>query len=523
MHFPTKTFLWVLFLSIVLAGCGREAGQDSGEPPKDAGAAAAPDTGSEAGVPAAALCAVHAVPARACFLCDPANRDPGRLWCREHARYEDRCWLCHPELQDPDRLYCDEHGLYEDECFYCHPDLLRSSVGDPAPESNAASPGLFCNEHGVPERECGICQPALADNLSAGEGLKIRLLSADAAQKAGVESAPVHNDSKPATLTVPGELRFNQNRLARITPPVSGVVRAVHVDLGQDVAAGQALVEISSPEISEAKATLLRARAEALVAAEQFTREESLHGQGVSSGQELHEARARHTGAVTARRAAGQRLLDLGFRDRDVAEIERTGASDSRLVLRAPLGGTIIERQVVLGDVVAPGDGLLALCDLDTLWLDLAVSEAPAARLSPGVPVHVRPSGLGQSFTGEVSWIADQLDSATRLVRVRARFPNPKRALKAGMYVQADVTVGTLGDAVPVGRDAVHRFGGHPFVFLELEPDLYEVRRVDLGGEVDDQLLVVAGLDPSDRLVVTGSYLLKSEFQKSRLGAGCVD
>jgi cobalt-zinc-cadmium efflux system membrane fusion protein len=418
-------------------------------------------------------------------------------------------------------MYCDEHGLYEDECFYCHSELLESSL-DPATENDRASE-LFCNEHGVPELECGICQPALADALKPGQGLKIRLLSRESAGKAGVASAPIYNGSRPSALTVPGELRFNENRLARITPQVSGVVRAVHVDLGDDVSAGDVLVEISSPEIAEAKATLLRARAEELAARNQFEREESLHGQGVSSAQELNEAQARHITAVSAEREAAQKLLDLGFREQDLTAITETGVPDSRLLLRAPLDGTIIEREAVVGDVIGQGDRLLALCDLDVLWLDLAVPEASTARLSPGTPVSVSPPGSGQSFVGEVSWVADQLDPATRLVRVRAEFPNKARTLKAGMYVQAEVVIGTLENAVPVGRDAVHRFGGQPFVFLELEPDLYEVRRVGLGGEIDDQLLVVAGLNPEDRLVVTQSYLIKSEFQKSRLGAGCVD
>ena len=68
-------------------------------------------------------CARHDLPAADCFICDPALRDPGRLWCAGHDRYEDRCFLCHPELEDPDRLWCSEHSLYEDECFLCHPEL----------------------------------------------------------------------------------------------------------------------------------------------------------------------------------------------------------------------------------------------------------------------------------------------------------------------------------------------------------------------------------------------------------------
>ncbi|MBW2652294.1 MAG: hypothetical protein JRC57_04295, partial [Deltaproteobacteria bacterium] len=49
--------------------------------------------------------------------CDPALREPERLWCGEHERYEDRCFICHPEIKEADRLWCEEHKLDEDECF----------------------------------------------------------------------------------------------------------------------------------------------------------------------------------------------------------------------------------------------------------------------------------------------------------------------------------------------------------------------------------------------------------------------
>jgi len=504
----------LLAASLLGAGCGGEETRSADS------ARVANDRAAE---PAGAVCAAHGAPASVCFLCDPSLREVGRLWCAEHGRYEDRCWLCHPDVQDPDRLYCDEHGLYEDECFYCHPDLLSAAPSLEPADEELPTAGLFCNEHGVPERECGICQPALADGLLPGQGLKIRFLSRDAAARSGIGSAPVTNETNSLRVTVPGELRFNQNRLVRITPQVEGVVRAVRVDLGEDVETGTALLDISGPGIAEAKGAFLLARDEERIAKEQIGRQEALHGQGVSSERVLHQAQVEYTDALTASQVTSHRLLDLGLDERDLAELAERGEADSRLVIRAPFPGTVIERQVVVGDVVAAGDHLLALCDLSTLWLDLAVPAPAASRLSRGAPVVIRPPHLDRSIVGEVSWIADQLDHSTRLVRVRAVFPNPDRRLKAGTYVDAEVGLGTREGAVQVPRDDVHRFGGHPFVFLELEPDLYEVRRVELGGNVDDRMLVVAGLDPGDRLVVEQSYLVKSEFQRSRLGAGCVD
>ena len=69
------------------------------------------------------VCTKHKITQDQCFICDPEQREKGRLWCKEHVCYEDRCWICHPEAQDKSRLFCTEHSLYEDECFICHPEL----------------------------------------------------------------------------------------------------------------------------------------------------------------------------------------------------------------------------------------------------------------------------------------------------------------------------------------------------------------------------------------------------------------
>jgi cobalt-zinc-cadmium efflux system membrane fusion protein len=501
-----------LFLLPACGGSGEETPQVATIIP---GEGAAPSQGGSGG---AERCVAHGADLRVCFLCDPELRDPGRLWCREHDRYEDRCWECHPEARDADRLYCSQHGLYEDECVLCRPSLQPTGELEPVDDTGAA---LFCGEHGVPESECGICQPALADGLRPGEGLKIRLAATDAADRSGIAIAPLAETEAPVRVRFLGEVSFNRNRLIRITPPVGGFVRAVLVEPGDGVEKGDGLLEIASRELGAAKEAYLRALAEEELTGERRERETSLHEQGVAARQDLDEALAAHTKALSSRRAAAQYLLDLGFSPGDLDETARTGDTGSRLVLRAPFPGTITDRTAVVGDFVDPGAPLLDLCDLSTLWVELSVPEAAAGRLHQGLPLVVRSPGLAREFPGSLICVADDLDPHTRLARVRAQVPNPDRRLKAGMYVEAFVDLGVAG-SVRVARDAVHHFGGNPFVFLELEPDLFEVRRVELGGGLDESLFVTSGLMPGDRLVTDHSYLVKAEFQKSRLGAGCV-
>ena len=474
------------------------------------------------------LCAGHGADAASCFLCDPALRDASRLWCNEHARYEDRCFLCHPEIRDPDRLYCNEHGVYEDECVLCHPELARAGAGATTPSAG----DLYCVEHDLAEKECGICHPELADGLAPGGALKIRLPSAASAAKAGVSSQLPTPAERSQTVAAMGEVSYDLNRLAKITPMVEGVVREVHVDVGDRVRAGEALLTLTSQQVAAAKAEYLTTLASESAAVRTLEREQELFGLAVSAERDLDTARA-ELAAVRAQRIASERaLIDLGFTAEGIGAIERGESSGSKLTLLAPLSGTVVARDVVMGDVVSVGQELLRVAHLDEMWVKVAVPEHEVAAITIGQAVEVRSDATGHQTRGVVTWVASELDATTRTALVRAAIANPAGQWKAGMFVDVRITIGAQTDALAIPSGAVHYFGNEPFVFVDLTDGLYEVRRVDLArsapaqrGALPDQerAFVIAGLALHDRVVTERSFLVKSEFQKSRLGAGCVD
>ena len=515
-------------LALIFVACGGDAKNNSDSEVPGATTQATFDSNASAPQSAVALCLAHAVATSQCFICDAALREPGRLWCGEHARYEDRCFECHPELRDKNRLYCEEHGLYEDECFLCHPELkLEESSANPQATdvslAGAGSDALFCGEHNVPEAECGICQPALADDLNPGQGLKIRLPSMASEAKANIVAQYPQRGPARSSVHAVGELRFNLNRLVRITPLTDGVVRRVHVDLGQEVKQGQVLAELSSPKIAESKAELLKAVAEETVASEAVSRARGLHDQNVLSTQDLYDAEARHSTARASLRAAEQMLLDLGFDRQTLEQIVTEQEAKSVLPLVAPFAGTVIARDAVVGDVVTMGDQMFSVADLRTLWLSLAVSERDVVSLRVGQRVEIRSQALDREIAGEITWISSRLNETTRMAEVRAEVANPAATLRAGMFVDASIIVGESSASLLVPRDTIHRFGGKPFVFVRLSGDLYELRRVETRRASENLTAVTAGLTDRDLVAVEQSYLLKSEFQKSRLGAGCTE
>ena len=158
------------------------------------------------------------------------------------------------------------------------------------------------------------------------------------------------------------------------------------------------------------------------------------------------------------------------------------------------------------------------------MWLDLSIPEDEVSLISVGqtlVATFDAQSGL--EVSGRLTWIGSSVDEESRMVKGRAVVPNPDRLMRHGMFGQAHISTGSGSSDLYVPAAAVQHIDGIPFVFAFLADDLFELRRVVLGGRGDAGVAVVSGLDPDDEIVVTHSFTLKSEFLKSRLGAGCVD
>lgn len=511
----------MLLSTVAIIGCSESGTTDSHD--------AAPDS--------TAAAHNHDTPGETCFICDASKRDPQRLWCNEDGRYEDRCFVCHPEIEDKTRLYCKEHFLYEDECFLCHPELLEAgepTAGEPqasrvfddlitiAELSDLPSP-LYCNEHDLREDECGICHPELLATKEVGDGLKVRFASPESAAKAGVKTGLPGQGNVIFGEAVLGELTFNANKLAVVTPFANGVIREVFVDVGQSVKKGQLLAEVNSPTVADAKSDLVKSLAEAERARLAFKREESLLKGEISSRKDYERAQADYTVGASEVDRARQQLLNLGLTEEELASVEKTRSTSSILPLRAPFDGSIIDRDAVPGTAVDAGELVFRIADLATMWMELSVPESAAVQLQTGAKVRATFAAFpDENFDGELVWIASQIDESSRTVNARALMPNAGNRLKSGLFGNAIITQSVLTTCLTVPSDAVQTIDGQTIVFAKLEDDLYEAKVVEIGPASGDHISITAGLYPDDEIALSESYILKSELLKGKLGAGCV-
>ncbi len=472
-------------------------------------------------------CAKHHVPATICPFCKPELiREHG--FCGSHGVPEALCTQCRPALIAAFKAegdWCTEHGVPESQCEECHPGIKEKWQDGTEDDAVARKPGrLWCKEHGVAERECGICHPELAAKLRPGESLKVRTVSPQSADKAGIRVAfPKESEAAP-TVRALGEARYNQNLLARITPLASGVVQRVLVDVGQELKAGEVLVEIASSEVAAAKRDYLISMVDERLKALAHERERQLRAKEISPERDFEQAESEYDRARIARLTARQRLANLGFTEEEIVDVEQSQSSSSVLLVRAPFSGTLVERTAVVGEAVEPGIPLFTLADLSTMWIELAVPESEAAALHTGLSVRATFKALPDlDFDGRLVWVHSRVDERTRLIKARAQVGNAERRLRDGMFAEVHVFLGEATSTLRIPKDALQRINEQPYVFVKASDDLFDLRRVIIGKRNGDTVELLGGIGPKDAVVVQGAFTIKSEFLKSRLGAGCVD
>lgn len=303
-----------------------------------------------------------------------------------------------------------------------------------------------------------------------------------------VEMRPLENRIRTAGTVTPDE-----TKLAQVVPKVGGYVERLYVDYtGQSVRRGQPLLELYSPE-------LLAAEQELLVAAgvERSVGQSAIPGVPSSSPGLLQAARRR------------LELWDIS--DAQIDEILRTGTVRRTLTLYAPVTGIVLEKHVVQGQAVEPGQMLYAMANLADVWVEAALREQDAGAVRVGSEASVTLAAFpGHPFAGRVTYIYPTLDSASRTLRARIEVPNPDGRLKPGMYATVELTTPTRA-ALSVPASAVVNTGERTLVFVDVGHGDLAPREVMVGRVAGGYAEVLSGLEPGQRVVTSAQFLLDSE------------
>lgn len=343
-----------------------------------------------------------------------------------------------------------------------------------------------------------------------------------AVERLGLTTMPATRRPLAGERTATGRVGYDETRLAHVAPRVSGRLVTVAAELGDRVQPGERLAVLDSRELGEARAEYLRARAREEVARRRHERQSSLHAARIVSEQEVLEAEAEARAEAAEMAAHREHLRLLGLADADIDRLSWDDASRSQVAVRAPFAGWVVTRAATLGQLVTPEDVLFTLADLSEVWLWVDLYERDLRHVALGDRAAVQLDAWpGETFAGEVAYVADEIDPATRTVRARIDLPNPARRLKPGMF--ARVTLAALGEGeeaevLVIPREAIQRRGDEAIVFVRSGATRFERREVELGRLTAEWAEVLDGIEPGDEVVTNGSFLLKSQASADELG-----
>lgn len=336
----------------------------------------------------------------------------------------------------------------------------------------------------------------------------------------GVELGTAGPGQWEVTLTLSGEISFNRDRLAHVVPRVSGVVSEVRKVLGDAVKPGDILAVIESRELADAKAEFLAAGERVTLMQANLTREEGLWQKKITAEKDYLESRQAFLESQIALKLAQQKLLALGYTPTDLKDLAgHWDSSLTRYEMTAPLEGTVVEKHMVLGEMVGLETDAFVVADLSRVWVDFRVYPQDVSRIQPGQRV-ILTLDPNQQAEGTIAYVSPVLSETTRTALARVVLDNTGGHWQPGQYVTGQVVVDKVAVALRVPAEAVERLDGQAVVFVP-EEEGFRPQTVTLGRVSDRYVEIVGGLEAGQSLVVRGAYTLKSELKKPSGEVGC--
>jgi len=315
----------------------------------------------------------------------------------------------------------------------------------------------------------------------------------------------------PAVQTT-GTVQFNGDHSTQVLAPIGGPATRIFVEPGAVVRAGTPLAAVSSPDFAAAVAGLRKAQATAVNARRIADQDQQLFNNDALARRDLEQAQTDAASADADRESAEQQVRALGVDERVITAIRdnhSTGPLES--VIRAPIAGTVVERLITPGELLAAGTTpCFTIADLSTMWVSANVFEADLASVARGDKVVISADAAPHPLVGTVDYVAALVDTASKATGVRVVVPNPGAVLKRDMYVRVAIQSRRPKQGILVPTSAVLRDDDNlPFVFLALSDGSFGRRRVALGTQVGDAYEVTSGVAAGDRVVTDGALFLQ--------------
>ncbi len=299
-------------------------------------------------------------------------------------------------------------------------------------------------------------------------------------------------------LKLTGKVTFDQDKVVKLYPMVSGNVLEVNVALGDHVEKGAVLAVVNSAEIAGAENDIVTARANLAVSEKNLVAAEGLFKSGITSEKE-YTAAMRETEKARSELKKAETVLSI------------FGGGQSHYIIRSPVSGYVVEKFINPNMQIRPDNAtnLFTISDLQRVWVLANVYESDIAGIAEKEKVSITTlSYRGRIFSGEIDKIYNVLDADNKTMKVRIQLDNPGNLLKPEMFanviVQQDLDTTML--AVPAKSVVFDR--NKYWVLVYGGPCNIQTRLIDIVRSTSLYTYIRSGVLPGERVITTRQLLI---------------
>ncbi len=337
--------------------------------------------------------------------------------------------------------------------------------------------------------------PVYADEANSSEGMvKINPV---VVQNMNVRTAMVEQKDLSAIVSAIGKVEYDEQKLHTVNPKISGWIEELYLDYtGKMVRRGQPLFSIYSPE-------LVTTQREYLLALKTRDKVEASSFEAIRDG------------GNSLLEATRKRLEYWDIPASEIQRLEKTGEVKKAVTLKAPATGVVLHKNAVEGEFIKVGTPAYKIADLSTVWVQASVYDYEVPWIEEGQPARMELSYQpGKTYRGSVAYIYPSLDHKTRTIQVRLEFPNPDLELKPGMFANVRISTRPKQNVTVIPNEAIIRTGERNVVFVAKGEGAFEPREVTLGmegGQRNNEIEVLEGVKPGEKIVTSAQFLFDSE------------
>jgi Cu(I)/Ag(I) efflux system membrane fusion protein len=338
---------------------------------------------------------------------------------------------------------------------------------------------------------CPICGMQLiqVNNSTAAKGDEIKL-SAEQIELGNIHADTISKSSIGDRLVLTATLNFDQMKATSVSSRVMGrVERLYYKNLGDFVKKGVPLFDLYSEELNNAKQEFLLA----------LDKRKTFASETVIDFDQLIQS-------------ARNKLLLWGLSEQQINELAKSKKATPVTTFYSSASGYITQMDIREGDYVMEGGTIVKLADLSTLWAEAQVYTSQMAGINANSIATVQLSDFeNKEITGKIDFVNPEINPDTRINLIRVSIPNPGNQLKPGMPAYV-ILKSPKQQSLTLPIDAVIRDGKGATVWLQTGSNSFKSVMVETGLETDDRIEIKSGLKEGDVVVISGAYLLHSEF-----------